>query len=167
MQTYSTAELDRFWNKVQKTDTCWLWTGSIDNLGYGRIRGWTKAHRASWQIHFGPIPAGLNVCHSCDVRHCVRPDHLWLGTQKENVHDMIRKGRDNRATGDRNGSRTHIENMPRGEKNTKAKLTTPEVLEIRRLYLEDNLSQEKIGKMFNVSQNRVSMIVLRKHWKHI
>lgn len=76
---------------------CWLWRGSLDQNGYGtfqRIKGERlKAHRCSYILACGPIPPGMNVCHSCDVRACCNPAHLWLGTQKQNLADMTRKGR--------------------------------------------------------------------------
>lgn len=86
----------RFWRQVQKTDTCWLWTGARSGAGYGQIgindvRIFT--HRFSWELHHGPIPAGLFVCHHCDNPPCVRPDHLFLGTPQDNMVDKIRKGR--------------------------------------------------------------------------
>ena len=87
----------RFWAKVNKTDTCWLWTGSLAGGGYGQIvdddQKRDMVHRVSWRLHFGPIPDGLHACHKCDVRNCVNPEHLFLGTRKDNSQDMLAKGR--------------------------------------------------------------------------
>lgn len=100
----------RFWRKVERSDGCWLWTGVRTGRGYGRIQqgGLEKrkallVHRLSWELHFGAIPAGLVVCHKCDVPLCVRPDHLFLGTQRDNIADCIAKGRSVRC----NPVRTH------------------------------------------------------------
>lgn len=88
----------RFWACVRKTDFCWEWTGGKDSHGYGHLRGddWHKrigAHRFSYMLHNGPIARGLEVLHNCDNPGCVNPSHLRLGTHRENMQDMIRKGR--------------------------------------------------------------------------
>lgn len=92
---------ERFWPKVRKTRSCWLWTASVDVHGYGQIGGISadghrtmfKAHRVSWQLHRGPIPVGMCVLHKCDRPRCVRPAHLFIGTVADNVMDMTAKGR--------------------------------------------------------------------------
>src|SRR5271165_4726377 len=94
--------MKRFWDKVEKTDGCWNWKAYIGPDGYGRFgfRGKIPGpHRVSWELSFGPIPDGLNVCHKCDNRRCVRPDHLFLGTDRDNILDCIRKGRRNTRRG--------------------------------------------------------------------
>ena len=96
---------ERFWAKVEKTDTCWNWTGALTTrkpVGYGIItrgapgRNMVTANRLSWEMHYGPIPDGLFVLHACDNRRCVRPDHLMLGTAQANAVDAARKGKWNR-----------------------------------------------------------------------
>jgi hypothetical protein len=102
---------ERFWAKVEKTDGCWLWRGSLNERGYGTIGSGGKyapvlrAHIVSWEMAYGPVPAGMCVCHRCDAdypagdityRSCVRPDHLYLGSHQTNMDDMKTKGRANR-----------------------------------------------------------------------
>lgn len=87
--------IERFWDKVDKTNSCWLWTGAICR-GYGIFNYMMTpqgAHRVSWKITNGEIPEGLYLCHICDVRRCVNPKHLFLGTAKDNYDDAVVKGR--------------------------------------------------------------------------
>lgn len=100
-----TSAHERFWNYVpdRVPNACWEWSGSLDRRGYGTIATRTglspeKAHRISWEIHFGQIPYGLNVCHACDNPACVNPNHLLLGTHTANALDMSRKGRMNASS---------------------------------------------------------------------
>src|SRR5215471_5778543 len=96
---------ERFWSKVRRARSCWLWFGSCDPRGYGRLGkpygvdgpAYIPAHRLSWILNRGPIPSGLHVLHRCDVRECVRPDHLFLGTQSTNMADKVAKGRQHRG----------------------------------------------------------------------
>lgn len=92
----------RFWAKVEKSSGCWTWTGGKLSSGYGRIRMNMKrvrAHRAAWRIAKGEIPTGMSVLHKCDNPACVNPDHLFLGTQQDNLKDMCAKGRGRSGSG--------------------------------------------------------------------
>ncbi len=111
----------RFWEKVTK-GKCWEWQGCLNNLGYGQAWNGSKvvlAHRLSYEMHRGPIPAGLCVCHSCDNPKCVNPAHLWTGTRSENMRDRLAKGR---------------ANIRRGEAHPDTKLTDAKVIELRNRY---------------------------------
>ncbi len=96
----STETVEERFNKkylINEDTDCWEWTAALNNIGYGMFRWATgkmrTAHRASYELHKGPIPAGLSVCHSCDNPKCVNPEHLWAGTMKDNFDDMVSKGR--------------------------------------------------------------------------
>jgi hypothetical protein len=88
--------VERFWKRVTKmSDGCWLFSGADNGKGYVRFwaNGAIYAHQFSYQLHHGPIPPGMLVLHRCDVRNCVRPEHLFVGTYQDNYDDMIAKGR--------------------------------------------------------------------------
>src|SRR6266702_402450 len=123
---------ERFWIHVDKTENCWKWVGSLSASGYGRIKDKGKllrSHRVSWEIHNGPIPDGFFVCHSCDIRSCVRPDHLFLGTHQENMDDMKSKRRMKIPEQNRSGAAS-----------SRAKLTQEQVDKIRNRHYKEQLS---------------------------
>src|SRR4051812_29305071 len=147
---------------------CWLWTGGTINTGYGKFylrKGHSRlAHRCSWTLHYGEIPEGLRVLHTCDVRLCVNPDHLFLGTDHDNHMDMIAKGR--AACGPKNGTHTHPErrNCGRGERHHKAKLTWAIIGQIR---AASNASNAELGKQFGIDASVISRIRCGLIWKDI
>ena len=153
---------ERFWEKVKRTDACWFWTGSKIKAGYGQIHagGSTRqmllAHRVSWKLHHGAIPSEFNVLHKCDNPSCVNPDHLFLGTSKDNTQDMFTKGR------------WRMPHYPgsKGENNGNSRLTASDVLAIRSLRA-NNLSQKIIAKRFGINKKTVAMIERRVTWRHI
>jgi Mor family transcriptional regulator len=90
------SDTDRFWRRINKTDSCWLWTGAKASMGYGVLRWLGKrvyAHRLVYELTYGPIPDGLFICHHCDNPPCCNPQHLYAGTQRDNMRDRDRRGR--------------------------------------------------------------------------
>lgn len=181
---------ERFWAKVEKTDTCWIWRGcrrSKDpRRAYGQFYfdGRTQtASRVAYMMHVGPIPDGLLVCHHCDNPPCVRPDHLFVGTMSDNLLDAARKGRTYAPSlrgdehpsrrypeilkrGDQHWTRVHPEWVIRGMAKTSAKITDADVPEIKRL-AASGASQRKIARIFNISQRNVGRIVRGERWRHV
>jgi hypothetical protein len=157
---------DRFWAKVQKTKSCWLWTGSRNEHGYGSILGNDRrlihAHRVSWELANGPIPAGVDVLHNCpggDNPSCVNPAHLWLGTATDNSRDMVRKGR--------HYAHATPERVLRGERHGHAKLTDAQVRTIRARYAQGGVTQTELGRQFGVHVSLVHLIVHGRIWRHL
>lgn len=135
---------ERFWARVDKSGDCWLWKGKKHWTGYGVVRrgprGGQKdyrAHRFAFHLERGPIPSGMDICHRCDVRLCVRPDHLFLGTREDNMRDAAQKGR------------------------TVKKLSADDVREMRVLR-SSGVSNSGIAKRFGVSRQVVWQITSRR-----
>lgn len=143
---------ERFWSKVNKTDSCWLWTASTSR-GYGKFFNGDKiinAHRYSFILHRGIIPAGLYICHTCDNRICVNPDHLFLGTNQDNMNDMKFKNR-----------------QTKGISINTCKLTKQQVIEIRNKYTLTLYTAQRLASEYNVSYQNIYSIIHNKSWKHV
>jgi hypothetical protein len=150
----------RFWDKVdvRSPDECWDWMGGRANTGYGNMKIQEKrigAHRIAYTLvngtisHDGSYHGGI-IMHSCDRPSCCNPFHLRLGDAQANMDDKVLKGR-----------------SARGEKNTKAKLTNAQVLEIRKMYSKGRVTQRSLAQKYGVIQQAIQAIVTRTTWKHI
>ena len=136
---------------------CWEWTKHLNHCGYGCMtfrNGPKLAHRISYSVFVGDIPDGMNVLHRCDNRKCVNPDHLFIGTQADNVADMLLKGRNK-------------SNPARGERTHSAKLTDEAVLTIRSMYVPRKVTLKLLGDMFGVCEAVVHNVVHGKTWRHV
>jgi len=161
--------IERFWESVNKTDGCWFWTRSVMHGGYGsfKVRSKTniRAHRFSWELVNGPVADGLWVLHKCDTPRCVRPDHLFLGTPKDNIADAVRKGRMASVRNGRHNSIVRPDCIQRGQKNAAARLTDKNVLEIRQLVI--TVPSRTLARRFGVTQSMIRQIARRDAWKHL
>jgi len=148
-------------NRIKIVNGCWEWQGKINEHGYGNIslkiegRKNLMVHRLSYEIFKGEIPNGLLVCHSCDNPRCCNPDHLWVGTPKDNTQDMLKKHR---------GRKKLLNNERRAI--AAGKITEEQVKEIRELY-KNGSSQKELQEKFKISQSQVSGIVTYRFWKHV
>ncbi len=156
----SALEATRFWDKVNVNikKPCWFWMGERNEKGYGRVwlNGFTKrAHRIAYSLVVGRIPAGMWVLHHCDQPPCVNPEHLYLGTVKENGRDAKERGC-----------------MAFGERHTFAKLNNAKVRQIRHLYALTKgsiraWSHLKLARRFGVSKTTIGHTLIRKCWSHV
>lgn len=141
--------LSRLLGKVIQTDGCWEWIGCRDRRGYGRIGVGSRTeftHRVMWRSVVSEIPTGVNVLHHCDNPSCVRPDHLFLGTQDDNMKDARNKGR-----------------VRKGEDHGMRKLSEEDVLRIRSM----GGTLRYVASLFGISNSMVCMIRNRKYWAHV
>lgn len=154
---------ERFWAKVKKPtepNGCWEWRAGTSHNGYGQFETGSgrkdkksvRAHRFSFSLHYAD-PGSLQVLHSCDNRRCVNPDHLFIGTNADNMRDMIAKGRDQK-------------NSPKGERQWNSALTSDDVKMIRRMWA-DGVAQVALARQLGVTRHCVYCICHRKSWTHI
>lgn len=150
---YTTSDVLRFQKYVKVSESgCHEWIGSLDAYGYGQLninRRPAKAHRIAWELANGPVPEGMSILHRCDNPQCVNPEHLFPGTQSDNMKDAARKGR-----------------MHPGEKHGMSKLTESDVLAMRMAHSSGE-GRRDIASRFNVPYSTVNEIIRRDAWKHI
>lgn len=145
--------MDRFWSKVDRSGECWIWTAYRDSFGYGnfKVDGVNcYAHRICYELEHGSIPEGMCVLHRCDNPSCVNPEHLFLGTHRDNVKDKISK-------------RRHCI----GSKNGRSKMTRERVRVLRAYKKGLPITDVMLGQRFGISATSARDIVSGKHWKHV
>lgn len=148
-------QADRFWSHVTKTDKCWLWNLSVDRKGYGQVRVGSRtmrAHRVAYELTHGPIGPHF-ACHTCDNPRCVRPDHIFLGSNLDNVRDMDAKGR----------RRTVVY---RGADHPNARLTEDDVRSIRAA-LAAGATIDEVANRYPVSCAAIGAISSGRTWRHV
>lgn len=185
----------RFWARVdmdgpivyEHLGKCWMWTGYKDEWGYGRLtinKSTVRAHRYSWELNNGPITDSLLVLHKCDNPECTNPNHLFLGTDADNIKDRDNKKRGKWATGESHGSKTHPESVPTGERNGaythpemirkgeehgRAILTEEDVLEIRAIHRKGSkkFGAYALARKYGMSPGAIQKIISGQNWKHL
>jgi hypothetical protein len=146
---------ERFWSRVDKTSHpggCWLWSAGKDSRGYGKLYVAGKVvrtHRFSYELNVGVIMDGLFVCHTCDIRLCVNPAHLFLGTNSENVADMVSKGR-----------------QSRGEKHPVSRYKEYEIVEMREKH-RSGVSIQQLARNYGMNPGTMYRILRGFRWKHV
>lgn len=154
---YHQDTIKRLWARVAKGPGCWEWQGCRTVKGYGRMNfrvdgnlHQVYVHRMVWELERGEIPDGLSLCHHCDNPRCVRPDHIFVGTNSDNVRDGFSKGR-----------------FPAGESSKLSKLTESQVVRIRLALVRGHLTQREIAAQFGIGQQNVSAIKRGKSWNWV
>lgn len=178
------------YNIKKDKNGCWVWQKSLSKKGYGNLyfnRKTLKAHRESYRLFNGEFDNKLHVLHKCDNPSCVNPEHLFLGTNLDNVEDRVKKGRSANKLNGNHKAYVKPESVPKGEKHWRtnnpnnpksyelptkqgelhhnAKLTEKEVIEI--MNLKGGKSQREIALLYNVSQTLIMKIHQNKYWKHL
>lgn len=152
---------ERFWDKVDTSGDCWLWMGARQVSGHGvlGIRGSKlgRAHRVSYELCIGPIPPGMSVCHRCDNPPCVRPDHLFLGSQADNIADMKAKGRAGHA---------NYPGKNRGSKHGMSRFTETQVADMK-ARMRAGEPRKTIMSEYQIGDALLSMIATGKRWAHV
>lgn len=168
--------------RITALDKCWPWIGHRDDDGYGRLHTGNDtrlvASRIAYELFVGQIPEGMLVCHHCDNPPCCNPLHLFIGTVQDNIADRQKKGRqvrglnhhwythpEGRLFGDRNPSRRHPESRPRGDNHASSKLTSEQVIEIRRRYRKG--LAKSLALEFGVGRGRIYQLGKGQGWKHL
>lgn len=154
-ESVSNKEVESFWSKVATNDDCWWWMAAVGDDGYGflSVRAYpVKAHRFSWKLHFGEIPNGMCVCHRCDNKICVRPEHLFLGTTQDNTADRDAKGR-----------------QTKGEHHHDAKLSEDDVRVIRARYKKGCATNgiRALAREFGLCRSSMKAAVFGDTWKGV
>ena len=163
--------IEKFYNKIspEPNTGCWLWEGNLNEHGYGfaptNELKMISAHRFSYAIHKGKIPKGKCVLHACDKPICVKPDHLFIGTQQDNIRDKVRKNR--QAKGLTHGSVTHPEIVRKGSNHHKSKVDEETVLKIRKEHDGKHGIGVYLSNKYGLSQSQICCIVKRRGWKHV
>lgn len=152
------AGMKRFWDKVAKSAYCWEWKAYRTSAGYGAMsskHGMPNilAHRFSWELVNGPISEGMCILHKCDNRLCVNPNHLFLGTKKDNTQDMLKKGR-NRCG--------HVGGVNHGRQG--AKLDWEKAKEIRHLYFAERRTAHEIAQFYGLARGKIKDLVANRSW---
>jgi hypothetical protein len=152
-KSYHEITKKRFLERIKKENQCWIWCGYISKHGYGVSSYRSKSflsHRLSWVLFKGFLPKELDVCHHCDNPKCVNPDHLFLGTAKDNIRDCFNKKR-----------KSH-----KGEKHPRAKIQEKDVIKIFELR-KNGWTHQKLADRFKLKQGTISNILHRRIWKHV